>query len=111
MIYVHETFNTFVHRMQPRAFRRSLSRPLRPIPGGRWMIRKLKVASDGRPWRAWSNGKARPYARCFETHAEAVAWAQAIALTYKVGDPDTRSAMRQELHDKRRAEGLRASQS
>lgn len=71
------------------------------------MIRKVipeSVPSQNRTWRAWSNGKARPYAQYFETQAEAVAWAQDIATTFKVGDPDTRAALRQELAERRRNE-------
>lgn len=102
MRYVHEEYSHFAHGYVSRKFRRSPRRTLRPVPGGRWMVRK--IINDTRPdlcWRAWSNGKARPYSRNFATHKEAVAWAHGIALTYKVGDPDTRGAMRQELAEKR----------
>lgn len=108
MRFVSEHFDPFGGFMRPNSFRRSPFRQLRPVPGGRWMVRKIvDEKGDGLTWRAWSNGKARPYARNFATVEEAVAWAQSIALTFKVGDPDTRAALRQELNDSRRnrAEG------
>lgn len=50
------------------------------VKGGRWRIRR-KLLGD-RPWRAWSDGRAKRWNRSFPTHAEAVAWATLVAKTY-----------------------------
>lgn len=64
----------------------SYSRP--QVRGGRWKVRRFPVSHspDGKPWRAWSDGKAKRWNRRFATHDEAVKWAELVAITYRNHD-------------------------
>lgn len=59
----------------------SFSRP--QVRGGRWKIRRVPTVPHNKPWRAWTEGKAKKWNRRFATHEEAYAWAQLVAITYR----------------------------
>lgn len=65
----------------------SYSRP--QVRGGRWKIRKVPATNGGKQWKAWSDGVAKKHNRLFETQAEAFAWANLVAETYKMYDNQT----------------------
>jgi hypothetical protein len=58
-----------------------------PVRGGRWFVRRTPNFPD-RPWRAWSNGKAKKWSRYFEDHETAVKWAHVVAETYRKYDDE-----------------------
>jgi hypothetical protein len=63
----------------PMAFK-PVNKP--PVKGGRWAIRKVKFKQDGKFWHAYNKGRARQYTRYFNTHEEAIEYAQMIAQMY-----------------------------
>lgn len=74
------------------------------VAGGRWSIRKFEIRhpignAAEKPWRAWSEGKARPFSRWFRTQAEASAWAHDIAATFnpRVLPPDMGRVVRADM--------------
>lgn len=63
------------------------------VKGGRWKVRRYTLReqrshgnSAERPWRAWTEGLAKDYSCNFATHAEAIAWANDVALAIKFGN-------------------------
>lgn len=47
-----------------------------PVRGGRWFVRKKRVAGVNGAWRAWTKGLNRKHSKNFHTFEEAIVWAQ-----------------------------------
>ena len=71
-----------------------------PVAGGRWNIRRNP--QTGR-WHAWSNGKASIHRHTFETHAQAIEYATAVARLFAIktlrDDPELRRRMAKAIYE------------
>lgn len=66
----------------PPTFRAPRGERRRPVPGGRWLVRKVWKFGFGGPqaWRAWTKGTApKPRSKTFNTFDEAIRYAQGRA--------------------------------
>ena len=103
-LFINETYNPFARYSEPAPFKPANRAP---VKGGRWKIRKTR--NPQRPWKAWTEGAASIYRASFKTHAEAVEYANGVALIYALNyrDPDRcHKLIRDFRSEMKRREGL-----